>query len=714
MFRAHDPDGTAWRRAVRAAVVVPGVFAAGVALGSDVVALYALFGAMSHLVFGDYGGPPGHRAAAYLTTTVGGLVLICAGTAVSGNYVGAAIATVVVGFGLTLAGVVGPAVAQLRTPLLLAFVLPASTSAPFGDVGPRLGGWLLAGVVSLVAAFVLLPRRNDLAVVTSAAADACDDVGRALERGGTADGLDKLTDARAVAAATAFAPTARRHALIMVIDELRTFGTLLPESDIGRADVSAHMTLRTSVQAALRGCARALRGDGLPDVDELDRARAQHRFDLERWAHDSLLRGEPADWVLDGMDGERNLRLLSHIALGIATATTTVCGAQAPAHWRDVAPMGASDGGAPAARQTWQTIRSHVTVSSVRFRDALRAGAAVGLAVFVAGIGDFPHGFWVALGALGVLRTSVLAGERSAVAAVGGTAAGFLAAIPILWVFGSADAGAWIVLPLLVFVAAYASGALPFAVGQAAFTAFVVLAVDIIEPDGWRTGEIRLVDVITGACVALVAGAVFWPRGAQAHLRASLEELYRATATLLASAFGVAVGTASASDASVAERSDLIAFARAQASVSDLVAERGRASAEVTSSVALVATAARLRDASERIELFGRLNGPAPATVVTDIDAVVGRFTVVANDVANRRRASPGPGIDVAARRRAATVERLASDGGSDDAQMRADAFTLVWVGHWLVDLDQAADRLRAPVNALARRERPMADRPCP
>jgi hypothetical protein len=75
----------------------------------------------------------------------------------------------------------------------------------------------------------------------------------------------------------------------------------------------------------------------------------------------------------------------------------------------------------------------------------------------------------------------------------------------------------------------------------------------------------------------------------------------------------------------------------------------------------------------------------------------------VAEDVAGRREASAGPGIDVASRRRDATVERLASDGGSDDARMRADAFTLVWIGHWLVDLDQAADRLRAPVNALAR-----------
>jgi uncharacterized membrane protein YccC len=710
----RDPDGTAWRRAVRAAVVVPGVFAVGVALGSDVVALYALFGAMSHLVFGDYGGPPGHRAAAYLTTTVAGLALICAGTAVSGNYVGAALATVVVGFGLTLAGVVGPAVAQLRTPLLLAFVLPASTSAPFGDVGPRLGGWLLAGVVSLIAAFVLLPRRNDLAVATSAAADACADVVRALERGGTAEKLDELTAARAVAAATAFVPTARRQALIMVIDELRTFGTLLPDSDAGRADASAHVTLRTSVQAALLGCASALRGEGLPDVEALDRARAEHRSDLEHWAHDSLVRGERADRVLDAMDGERNLRLLSHVALGIANAATTVCGASAPTQWRDLAPRGGSEGGTPAARRGWQAIRSHLTVSSVRFRDALRAGTAIGLAVFVAGIGNFSHGFWVALGTLAVLRTSVLAGERSAVAAVGGTAAGFLAAIPILWIIGSADAVTWVVLPLLVFVAAYASGALPFAVGQAAFTAFVVLAVDIIEPEGWRTGEIRLVDVITGAAVALVAGALFWPRGAQPHLRASLADLYRATATLLSSAFGVALGTAAAGAASAAERSDLTAFARAQASVADLVAERGRANAEVTSSVALVATAARLRAAGERIELLGRLSGAAPATLVADIDAVVGRFALVAEDLACRRSASEGPGIDVASRRRDATVKRLASEGRSDDAQTRADAFTLVWVGHWLVDLDQAADHLRAPVNALARRETPTADRPCP
>ena len=71
----------------------------------------------------------------------------------------------------------------------------------------------------------------------------------------------------------------------------------------------------------------------------------------------------------------------------------------------------------------------------------------------------------------------------------------------------------WILLPPLVFLAGYAGGVLPFAVGQMAFTMFVVLAVDIIVPKGWHTGEIRLIDVAAGAAVSVVVGLVFWPRG---------------------------------------------------------------------------------------------------------------------------------------------------------------------------------------------------------
>ena len=248
MLRAHDPDGTAWRRALRAATVVPAAFALGIATGSDVVAFYALFGAMAHLVFGDYGGPPRHRAAAYLTTTVAGLVLIAAGTAVSQSYVVGAIATLFVGFALTLAGVIGPAVAQLRTPLLLAFVLPATTSASLGHVGPRLEGWALAGVLSLAAAFALVPRKNDLELVTEAAAASCETLATVLEP----TDLDALDAMRTLAAATSFGATTRRRALILLIDELRTFNRFLTEGPPpSLADRAAHVQLEASIQQTL-------------------------------------------------------------------------------------------------------------------------------------------------------------------------------------------------------------------------------------------------------------------------------------------------------------------------------------------------------------------------------------------------------------------------------------------------------------------------------
>src|SRR5215468_10396902 len=109
-LRRHDADGTARRRAARATIVVPLLFAITLTTGSDVAALYVLFGAFTSLVFGDYGGPPRLRAGSYAATTLVGLVLIVIGTAVSEYVVLAALVTVLVGFAISLACALGPAV----------------------------------------------------------------------------------------------------------------------------------------------------------------------------------------------------------------------------------------------------------------------------------------------------------------------------------------------------------------------------------------------------------------------------------------------------------------------------------------------------------------------------------------------------------------------------------------------------------------------------
>jgi hypothetical protein len=702
-IRRHDADGTARRRALRATIVVPALFAVSLIFGSDAMALYVLFGAFSQMVFGDYGGPAPLRAGSYLATTVVGLVLIVVGTAVSEHVVVAALVTAAVSFSISLAGVLGPAVTKLRTPLLLAFVLPASTPVAIGDVWPRLAGWGLAGLVSLGAAFVLFPRRDE-AMVTEVAADACDRLADAVATGpgGPLPPLDRLEAAKALATASAFAPTARRRAFVVLLQELQSFQRFVADLPAEvHGDRVEHDRLVTVVTTTLRQCAAALRGsEAPPEVGPLDRVRAAHRDGLERWAEGELQAGRPATAVLDDLDAERTLRLLSNITLGIAAATRIVRGASVPEEWADVAPRPVvAIGQEGAARRSAQTVRSHLSLTSVRCRDALRAGVAFGIAVYIAGRGNLEHGFWVVLGALTVLRTSVLAGGRSAVEAIGGTVVGFLAIIPIVWLTGSATVTQWILLPPCVLIAAFAGGVLPYAVGQAAFTVFVVVAVNIIEPNGWHTGAIRVQDVMIGAAVALVTGLLFWPRGARLQARAAIGDLYRVTAATLAGAFHHVLA-AQPPDGAGTEHDDLD---RARAAVSDLSAERGHTGAGVAASARLVATAATVHAAGQRIALLRPLRTAAPAVVLTDVDGVVSAFRGVAAALTTGgpvTLADPAPvGVD----RRRATADRLATDFLSTDAGVRTDAFTLVWAGEWMVDLARLAAGLDEPVRELVR-----------
>ena len=703
ILQHHDPNRIARRRALRATIVVPALFGVASAAGSDVVALYVLFSAFSHLVFGDYGGRARQRARAYLATTAIGLVLILIGTAVSQQALVAAMATAVVSFAITLLCALGPAVPPLRTPLLLAFVLAASVAAPLGDVGPRLVGWGWGGVASVVAAFMLFPRRG-AAAVSERAADACTRLADAM----LAPPTDRppvepaaLQAAHSAAAAAALGPTARRQALVALVEQLQAFERFLAELPVGvTGDRAAHQRLAEATAETLRTCAAPLRRAGpAPEVEPLDRARAEHRAALETWAEDQLRAGRPAAEVLAALDGERMLRLLSNVGLGIATATRVVCGAPLPERWLDRAPAVHLSGTLP--QRAARILRPHLALSSVRFRDALRAGAAFGGAVLVAGLFDFEHGFWVVLGTLNVLRTSVLAGGRTAVAAVGGTVVGFLAVVPIVWLAGTATAVQWILLVPCAFVAAFAAGVLPYAVGQAAFTIFVVVAVNIVQPNGWHTGAIRVIDVLVGAAVALVAGLLFWPRGAREQARATLAALYGTLARLVAAAFAHTFG-APATDADVAQ-DEPAALARARAAIMDLAAERGQAGHGVAASTRLTVAGVTIQTAAERITNLPPTASAPPAPLSDDVDRVVGSLRRIAD--ALEAGQSIGPDLDpvrIDAERRDVTAARRASGALSPQPAERADAFTLVWASQWLVDLARIADDLRSPVDELA------------
>jgi hypothetical protein len=205
-------------------------------------------------------------------------------------------------------------------------------------------------------------------------------------------------------------------------------------------------------------------------------------------------------------------------------------------------------------------------------------------------------------------------------------------------------------------------------------------------------------DVMIGAAVAFVAGLLFWPRGAGHQARAAIGDLYRVT--LLADAFHHVLA-AEATDGATAGRDDRRALDRARAAVSDLSAERGHTGPGVAASVRLVVTAATVRAAAERIVLLRPVRTPAPPAVLTDVDGVFAAFRGVADALASGGDVALADPAQVGSDRRQATAERLATDFLSTDSRVRADAFTLVWAGEWVVDLVRLTAGLEGPVAEL-------------
>jgi hypothetical protein len=147
--------------------------------------------------------------------------------------------------------------------------------------------------------------------------------------------------------------------------------------------------------------------------------------------------------------------------------------------------------------------------------------------VAVADLSSVQHGFWVVLGTLSVLRTSAAATGATAWRALAGTVAGFIVGAALLAAVGTGQDAMWAVLPVAVFVAAYAPGTTPFLVGQAAFTVTIVVLFNILVPAGWKVGLLRVEDVAIGCAVSFVVGVLFWPRGASAVVADDLAESFR-------------------------------------------------------------------------------------------------------------------------------------------------------------------------------------------
>jgi uncharacterized membrane protein YccC len=605
-WRPDDPGLASLRRALRIALIMPPALAFAIFVLRDTqITTFVAFGSFSLMVMGDFGGERRPRGTAYAITILVGAILIVVGTLASPVPWVAALAMLLVAFSVQFLTVFGGYAAAAQPALQLLFVLAVTIPAPSAAIGSRLLGWTIAGVVSTLAGVFLWPRFERLKLHKEAAA-ALEALARLLQArrasplnatsARASDGAvrqaavqDPAVQEAAVQAVRAVrqdyaatakraaGPTRRDRAFVEMLTELeRTLEFL--HGPVGRRLSAEHPCrpegdrLAAAVVRTLTSSAQALRGGDPPDLMGLEQARAADRLALDTWAGEALSGGQSAKAVLEGLDADHALRAASYLALAIGANATVAAGGSPDAELQ--LPAGTPrEGASRVFIRVARTLRTHLTWTSPVMHNAVRSAIGLALAVLLARLLQVDHAFWVVLGTASVLRTNALATGRTTLQALLGTLLGFAVGAAFTAVAAN-TALMWIALPIVAFLAGYASTAIGFLVGQAAFTINVLILFNLITPVGWRLGLARIEDVALGTAISVVVGLLLWPRGARRELSRSVAGFYRSVAVFLDTSFGRVLDGSSLQESMRARLLAVLARDRARAALEQFLNER--------------------------------------------------------------------------------------------------------------------------------------------
>ncbi len=572
---ARDVRSYPVRKATRVAIVGPAAFAIGSQLiGNAQLATFAAFGSFALLLFVDFAGGRMSRLVSYVFLAITGAVLIVLGSALAHPDWLAVASMAVVAFLVLFAGVVSSTIAAAGRAALLTFILPVMLPGTTGDIPNRLAGWAIACALAIPAALFVWPpqEQNQLRVRT---AEMCAALGRMLElspdlshgdpRVGVSTALANLRAAFRASAVRPVALSTGSRLLVRLVDELEWLSTAVVNActDAPESWPPEGRRLRAASGEALQSCARALAHNGdrptkeqcakLDErISELDHARvavSQEALTELRHASATGATAGLGTLVADAGDvagGEFDRPLYAAHELGYVVALTArtvgvILSAERrtyPERLLGRRPINANLGdefgvNLSEAAAAERLAAGHFDWHSVWFQNSIRGAAGLAVAVLLARITGQQEGFWIVLGALSVLRSNALTTTASAWRALVGTAVGFLIGGLLVAGIGTSTTVLWSLLPIAVFVAGFAPELISFAAGQAAFTVAVIILFNIIAPNGWRIGLLRVEDVALGCLASLLAGVLFWPRGAGAALGRVLGEAYQAGANHL-------------------------------------------------------------------------------------------------------------------------------------------------------------------------------------
>jgi uncharacterized membrane protein YccC len=737
-LRRRDRGLIALRRAGRTAIAMPAMFAVGdVVIGNTTTAAFAAFGSFASLLLFDPPGPRRARLRAQVALALAGAVLVCVGTLASQSTAVAAVAAAIVAFGVIFSGVVSSLLAAATTSLLLAFILSVCLLGPVSSIPDRLLGWGLASGAALLAVALLwpAPARDP---VRSAAIAACRALGARLRAevasatgaGGEAEHRAAIAEADARVAAlhdvfyaTPYRPTGLSTAartVVRLVDELQFMNGVLAEAapSPGERHEPAVCDVKQAAATVLeRGAALleapAASPDGLRAAldalrDQVSALERRTRLKLPVATRGDVTVAEPVAAVLSAVDPGFRAQELSFVVAAIGRNIDLAAAAERRSWLAQLL------GRAPAdVRGTLTSAQeragAHVERHSLWLQNSIRGAAALGIAVLIADLSGVAHSFWVVLGTLSVLRSNALSTGQDVLRALLGTAIGFVAGAAIVVAVGTDTTVLWILLPFVVLLAGLAPATVSFAAGQAAFTLTVLIVFNILVPEGWRIGLVRIEDVALGCAISVVVGLLFWPRGAGKALSIALAEAYRESARYLANAVRFGLGRC---DAGMERRpqpdADAMRAAAAARRLDDAfrtyLAERGAKPVPLADVTTLLAGVIGLRLAGDAVldvwsgdGVEGRDRAAARRELLATADAMTGWYEAFAAGLTDHV-ALPEPLPDDPA-----ASERLVAAVGEDlrgaEAGAGATAVRVLWTGDHL----DAARRLQAMIAGPAR-----------
>ncbi len=744
-LRTRDTELSALRRAGRTAVVLPAVVAIAVELiGTPDLALFAAFGGFATLLFVDFCGPMRERLSAQINLVIAGAVLICLGTLASQAVWAAVAATFVVAFVVLFAGVVSSVLASATTALLVGFILPVTLPGSVSSIPDRLAGWLLSGAASLIAIAVLWPApvREPLRVST---AQACASLARRLRAevdrvpGGCeppqvrADVNVPADEASTAVAAlrasffgTSYRPsglTTAARALARLIDHVVWLDAILartPPDPRPAATASAVCDVKLEAATLLeRGAALLESGVGDPhqltcDLRRLERAREA----LEHTVTSVLaldrprvppreLSGNAVAGFVSSLEPSFRAQEMTCAISAIAADVEIAVAARRRSWWQHL--LGHQpDAKASPMSATRERIGAHVERHSVWLHNSVRGAIALGLAVLIAELTGVQHSFWVVFGTLAVLRSNALNTGQNALRALLGTAVGFMIGGGLILALGTDTTLGWLLLPPAMAFAGLAPDAVSFTVGQAGFTTALLILYDIISPAGWGIGLVRMEDVAIGCAVSLVAGMLFWPRGASPALGQALAEAFHDGAHYLHSAiaFGLTLGDARVPTAQDDSRRAVSAARRLDEAFRGFLAERGTKHVPLAGMTTLINAVVVLRLTADAIlHLWSGDDGAPDADRTTARTQILHATVPIVEWFEQTARALAGSGtvpvpdpLDVAPAA-GRLVEAVRRDLTDTDGRGTATAVKTIWTAGYI----DAVRRLQAAVLEPAR-----------